>query len=138
MHVCPDIFDADSVDLSQSLDVNFLMWFGSRGVLKAGTVGYGGGAKGAYPSTVRPALGRLGGLLDCLERSLTQPYSCPVVLPASAVLLLLSRILSMDDSQHTAGMLGTWFEFCKTVMTFVGWAMLYSMSNTEVYSLEVD
>ena len=43
-------------------------------------------------------------LLETLERLLTAPFPAPVPLPAGGLLLLVTRVLSMDDVVHSSGM----------------------------------
>ena len=49
------------------------------------------------------ALGRLAGLLDCLERLLTGAFPAAVPLPDAAVLALLRRALAMDTAPVAEG-----------------------------------
>lgn len=53
---------------------------------------------------VQAALGQLAGFLDALERLLTVSFPVAVPLPAYGILMLLTRILSFDDSARQAGM----------------------------------
>ena len=55
-------------------------------------------------AAVEEALGQLAGFLDALERQLTVSFPVAVPLPAYGILMLLTRILSFDDSARQAGM----------------------------------
>ena len=48
-------------------------------------------------------LAQAAALLETLERLLTAPFPTPVPLPAGGLLLMLTRILSMDDVVHSSG-----------------------------------
>ncbi len=48
-------------------------------------------------------LSQVAALLEALERLLTAPFPTPVPLPAGGLLLMLTRILSMDDVVHSSG-----------------------------------
>jgi len=48
-------------------------------------------------------LGTLAGLLDCMERLMTQAQPFPVALPSAALFMLLARVLTFDDSATAAG-----------------------------------
>ncbi len=48
-------------------------------------------------------LAQAAALLEALERLLTAPFPAPVPLPAGGLLLMLTRILSMDDVVHSSG-----------------------------------
>lgn len=52
---------------------------------------------------VETALEQLAGFLDILERMLTLSFPVAVPIPAHGILLLLTRILSMDDAARQAG-----------------------------------
>lgn len=54
-------------------------------------------------AAVEAALGQLAGFLDALERLLTVSFPVAVPLPAHGILMLLTRILSFDDSARQAG-----------------------------------
>ena len=54
-------------------------------------------------AAVEAGLGQLAGFLDALERLLTVSFPVAVPLPAHGILLLLTRILSFDDSLRQAG-----------------------------------
>ena len=54
-------------------------------------------------AAVEAALGQLAGFLDTLERLLTLSFPVAVPIPAHGVLMLLTRILSFDDSVRQAG-----------------------------------
>lgn len=54
-------------------------------------------------AAVEAALGQLAGFLDALERLLTVSFPVAVPLPAYGMLMLLTRILSFDDSARQAG-----------------------------------
>ena len=56
-------------------------------------------------TAVQTALGTLSGFLEAMERMLTLSYPVAVPLPSHGILLLLARVLSMDDSARQAGML---------------------------------
>ena len=49
------------------------------------------------------ALAQAAVLLETLERLLTAPFPAPAPLPAGGLLLLLTRILSMDDVAQSSG-----------------------------------
>ena len=51
----------------------------------------------------RAWLDTLAGLLDCMERLMTQPQPHPVALPSSALFMLLARMLTLDDSAIANG-----------------------------------
>ncbi len=53
---------------------------------------------------VQGALSQLAGFLETLERMLTLSFPVAVPIPAHGLLMLLTRILSMDDSARQAGM----------------------------------
>ena len=53
---------------------------------------------------VRGALSQLAGFLEILERMLTLSFPVAVPIPAHGLLMLLTRILSMDDTARQAGM----------------------------------
>lgn len=55
-------------------------------------------------AAVEAALGQLAGFLDALERLLTVSFPVAVPLPAYGIVMLLTRILSFDDSARQAGM----------------------------------
>ena len=48
-------------------------------------------------------LDTLAGLLDCMERLMTQAQPYPVALPSSALFMLLARILTLDESATANG-----------------------------------
>lgn len=52
---------------------------------------------------VQGALSQLAGFLETLERMLTLSFPVGVPIPAHGLLMLLTRILSMDDSARQAG-----------------------------------
>ena len=54
-------------------------------------------------AAVEAALGQLAGFLDALERLLTVSFPVAVPVPAHGILMLLTRILSFDDSVRQAG-----------------------------------
>ena len=54
-------------------------------------------------AAVEAALGQLAGFLDALERLLTVSFPVAVPMPAHGILMLLTRILSFDDSVRQAG-----------------------------------
>ena len=54
-------------------------------------------------AAVQAALGQLVGFLDALERLLTVSFPVAVPIPAHGILLLLTRILSFDDSARQTG-----------------------------------
>ena len=54
-------------------------------------------------AAVEAALGQLAGFLDALERLLTMSFPVAVPVPAHGILMLLTRILSFDDSARQAG-----------------------------------
>lgn len=56
---------------------------------------------------VQAALDQLAGFLDILERMLTLPFPVAAPIPAHGILMLLTRILSTDDSARQAGILNT-------------------------------
>jgi len=53
---------------------------------------------------VQGALSQLAGFLEILERMLTLSFPVAVPIPAHGLLMLLTRILSMDDTARQAGM----------------------------------
>ena len=57
-------------------------------------------------AAVEAALGQLAGFLDALERLLTVSFPVAVPVPAHGILMLLTRILSFDDSVRQAGKFG--------------------------------
>ncbi|KAK9809218.1 hypothetical protein WJX72_011546 [[Myrmecia] bisecta] len=97
------------VTLHDTLDTAFMgmddagLRGAARAALDPGAISLAGPASaaallGASQHTTAAALKRLAGLLDCLERLMTQGYPVAVPLPSNGILLLLTRILSMDDS----------------------------------------
>lgn len=54
-------------------------------------------------AAVEAALGQLAGFLDALERLLTASFPVAVPIPAHGILMLMTRILSFDDSARQAG-----------------------------------
>ena len=52
---------------------------------------------------VQTALDQLTGFLECLESMLTLSFPVAVPIPANGILMLLTRILSMDDAARQAG-----------------------------------
>ena len=52
---------------------------------------------------VQGALSQLAGVLETVERMLTLSFPVAVPIPAHGLLMLLTRILSMDDSARQAG-----------------------------------
>ena len=76
----------------------------SNGNVPAGRLGAQHGKQSVHSvSAVQKALGSLAGLLDALERMLTASYPVAVPLPSHGILMLLTRILTMDDSARQAG-----------------------------------
>lgn len=68
-------------------------------------------------AAVQTALGSLSGFLEALERMLTLSYPVAVPLPSQGILMLLTRVLSMDDSARQAGMMWLFsFVFCAAVL----------------------
>ena len=53
----------------------------------------------------REALQRLAALLDCLERVLSQSAQLPVPVPTAGLMMLCSRMLSVDDTLRATGAL---------------------------------
>ena len=54
-------------------------------------------------AAVQIALDQLTGFLSCVERLLTGSFPVAVPIPAHGILMLLTRILSLDDSARQAG-----------------------------------
>ena len=54
-------------------------------------------------AAVQTALDQLAGFLDTIERLLTGSFPVAVPIPAHAILMLLTRMLSLDDSARQTG-----------------------------------
>lgn len=62
-------------------------------------------------AAVQLALEDLTGLLESLERMLALSYPAAVPLPSQGILMLLTRILTMDDSARQAGIPVLWYSY---------------------------
>ena len=69
-------------------------------------------------AAVQTALDQLTGFLSCVERLLTGSFPVAVPIPAHGILMLLTRILSLDDSARQAGRVPaklSWNDVCVSI-----------------------
>lgn len=80
-------------------------------------------------------LAQAAALLETLERLLTAPFPAPVPLPAGGLLLLLTRILSMDDVVHSSGVADvniTWHSICADRLPTVSMLMRLTLVHNRM------
>ena len=76
--------------------------------------------------TAQTMVQSLAAVLDCIERLMCQSAALPVPLPAAGLVMLCSRILSVDDSLTATGDLRPGTSICKewclgVLITYLQW-----------------